>query len=66
MYKKSYKGFVWWMIAFLAGLAAICFLPVKDESVLMRHHAADELVCGRAGILRLADGANLLVQRHAV
>ena len=36
MNKKSYKGFVWWMIAFLAGLAAICFLPVKDESVLMR------------------------------
>ena len=36
MYKKSYKGFVVWMIAFLAGMVAICFLSVKDENVLMR------------------------------
>ena len=36
MYKKSYKGFVWWLIAFLAGMAAICCLPVKDEAVLIR------------------------------
>ena len=36
MYKKSYKGFVVWLLVFLAGVAAICFLPVKDENVLMR------------------------------
>ena len=36
MYKKSYKGFVWWLVAFLAGMAVICFLPVKDENVIMR------------------------------
>ena len=36
MYKKSYTGFILWMIAFVAALLAICFLPVEDEQVLMR------------------------------
>ena len=36
MYKKSYTGFVWWMVGFVAVLFAICFLPVQDEALLMR------------------------------
>lgn len=36
MYKKSYTGFVVGLLAYLAGLGGICFLPVKDEAVLMR------------------------------
>lgn len=36
MYKKSYTGFVLWMIGFVAALFAICFLPVSDAAVLMR------------------------------
>lgn len=34
--KKSYKGFVLWMIAFVAVLLAICFLPTEDEGLLIR------------------------------
>lgn len=36
MYKKSYTGFILWMVGFVAALLAICFLPVEDEQVLMR------------------------------
>lgn len=36
MYKKSYTGFIMWMVGFVAALLAICFLPVEDEQVLMR------------------------------
>ena len=36
MYKKSYTGFIVWLLAFLGGMAAICFCPVEDESVLVR------------------------------
>lgn len=36
MYKKSYTGFVLWMIGFMAAMLAICFIPVEDEQVLMR------------------------------
>ena len=36
MYKKSYTGFIVWLLAFLAGMAAICFCPVEDEGVLIR------------------------------
>ncbi len=34
--KKSYKGFVWWMIGFTAALFAICFLPTEDGGLLTR------------------------------
>ena len=36
MLKKSYTGFILWMVGFVAALLAICFLPVEDEQVLMR------------------------------
>lgn len=36
MYKKSYTGFILWMVGFVTALLAICFLPVEDEQVLMR------------------------------
>ena len=36
MYKKSYTGFILWMVGFVAALLAICFLPVEDEQVLKR------------------------------
>lgn len=36
MYKKSYTGFIVWLLVFLGGMAAICFCPVEDESVLVR------------------------------
>ena len=36
MYKKSYTGFVLWMVGFVAALLAICFLPVSDAAVLTR------------------------------
>ena len=36
MYKKSYTGFILWMVGFVAALLAICFIPVEDEQVLMR------------------------------
>lgn len=36
MLKKSYTGFVLWMVGFVAALLAICFIPVEDEQVLMR------------------------------
>lgn len=34
--KKSYKGFVWFMLGFAAALFALCFLPTEDEALLMR------------------------------
>ena len=34
--KKSYRGFVLWMLGFLAGLAGMMFLPVEDGSLLTR------------------------------
>lgn len=36
MYKKSYTGFIWWMVAFVAALLAIIFLPTEDARLLMR------------------------------
>lgn len=36
MYKKSYTGFILWMVGFVAAMLAICFIPVEDEQVLMR------------------------------
>ena len=36
MYKKSYTGFILWMVGFVAALLAICFIPAEDEQVLMR------------------------------
>ena len=36
MYKKSYTGFILWMVGYVAALLAICFIPVEDEQVLMR------------------------------
>ena len=35
MYKKSYTGFILWMVGFVAALLAICFIPVEDEQVLI-------------------------------
>ena len=34
--KKSYKGFVWWMIGFLAAIFAVAFIPAQDEMMPMR------------------------------
>lgn len=36
MYRKTYTGFVIWLIVFVMAMLAVCFLPVKNESVLMR------------------------------
>ena len=36
MYRKSCKGFVLWLIGFLALMLAICFLPVDDAAVTIR------------------------------
>lgn len=36
MLKKSYTGFILWMVGFVAAMLAICFIPVEDEQVLMR------------------------------
>lgn len=36
MYRKSYKGFVIWLIGFLALMLAICFLPVDNSAVITR------------------------------
>ena len=40
MYRKSYKGLVIWVLAFLAALLVVCFLPYKSPAVpgrLMTH-----------------------------
>ena len=34
--KKSYKGFVLWMIGFLAAIFAVAFIPAEDEMMPMR------------------------------
>ena len=34
--KKSYRGFVWWMLGYLAGLALSMLLPTEDADLLMR------------------------------
>jgi len=34
--KKSYKGFVLWMIGFLAATFAVAFVPAEDEMMPMR------------------------------
>ena len=34
--KKSYKGFVLWMIGFLAALVAVAFIPAGDETLPIR------------------------------
>lgn len=34
--KKSYKGFVWWLILYTAALLALCFLPIEDGSLITR------------------------------
>lgn len=34
--KKSYKGFVWFMLGFVAALFALCFLPTENGGLLMR------------------------------
>jgi len=34
--KKSYRGFVWWMLGFVAGMLAIAFLPLEDAGVILR------------------------------
>ena len=34
--KKSYKGFVLWMIVFMVGLMGVCFLPTEDGGLLIR------------------------------
>ena len=34
--KKSYKGFVLWMIGFLAAIFAVAFIPSEDEMLPMR------------------------------
>ena len=32
--KKSYKGFVIWLIAYMVLLLGVCFLPVEDVGIL--------------------------------
>ena len=48
--KKSYKGFVLFMLGFAAALFALCFLPTEDTGLVMR------LICNlsTAGIALLA------------
>ncbi len=36
MRKKSYAGFVGWLLAFVAGMLTLCFLPWQDEQMLIR------------------------------
>ena len=36
MYRKTYAGFVIWLIVFMVVMIAACFLPVGDEAVLIR------------------------------
>jgi len=36
MYRKSYTGFIVWLIVFVIAMVAICFLPVDDEAILTR------------------------------
>ena len=34
--RKSYTGFVLWMILFIAGMFAVIFFPTEDEALLVR------------------------------
>lgn len=34
--KKSYRGFAWWMLGFVAGMLVIAFLPLDDAGLIMR------------------------------
>ena len=34
--KKSWKGFVWWIVGYIAALAGIALLPVADEALMIR------------------------------
>lgn len=34
--KKSYRGLVWWMLGFVAGMMAIAFLPLEDAGLILR------------------------------
>ena len=36
MYRKSYRGFVIWLIVFLVLIFAICFLPVENAAIITR------------------------------
>ena len=36
MLKKSCIGFVWWLLGFIVGMLALCFLPWQDEQMLIR------------------------------
>lgn len=36
MYRKSYTGFIVWLIVFVIAMLAICFLPVDDDAILTR------------------------------
>lgn len=36
MMKKSYMGFVLWMIGFTAAVMAVCLLPIEDKELLVR------------------------------
>ena len=36
MYRKTYAGFIVWLIVFVIAMLSICFLPVEDEAVLTR------------------------------
>ena len=36
MAKKSYKGFIIWMVVFLAVMFAPAFLPIEDENLVTR------------------------------
>ena len=36
MYRKSYRGFVIWLIVFLVLIFASCFLPVEDAAIMTR------------------------------
>ena len=47
--KKSYKGLVWWIVAFVAVLFLFCFLRMEDEGLVMRLICA-EMNGGVAGL----------------
>jgi len=36
VYRKTYSGFILWLIVFVIAMLAICFLPVDNEAVLIR------------------------------
>ena len=36
MYRKTYAGFVIWLVVFMIIMIAVCFLPAADEAVLIR------------------------------